>query len=231
MNPARAGAASIAELLLVFWLYGFVLLALAGLARGQSRLAAAQESAARRLELLRTAGVVLGAELRYLAPADLRDGAPDSLRLRAIRGGGTICDAAGDVLYLRYRGVRRPEPEKDSVLLLLPGAEAAAPVEEVGGGGACGDLSVRVAPPAAGLPSAGLALVFETGTYLVGEGALRYRRGAGGRQPLTETILRGGALAWERDWLRLDLAFRPYPPAQRAAEPQVLRIPLLNRLP
>jgi hypothetical protein len=44
------------------------------------------------------------------------------------------------------------------------------------------------------VPTRGLALVFETGSYSLSDGALRYRRGAAGRQPLTEAIIDDGDL-------------------------------------
>jgi hypothetical protein len=37
-------------------------------------------------------------------------------------------------------------------------------------------------------------MLFEAGSYHLSEGALRYRRGRGGRQPLTEEVLAGARL-------------------------------------
>lgn len=227
----RRGAVSVAELVLVFWLYGFVLAGLAAFARAQGRLARAQESALRRAELVRTTRVVLAAELRYLARADLRTAGGDSVRVRAVRGVGRVCEADGDRLRVDYRGDRLPQPAKDSVLLVLGAAELAAAVTEVEGGGACGGVGVRLLLPPGGdtLPLVGaLALVFETGTYALGDGALRYRLGAGGRQPLTEAVLDDASLDLHAAALRLRL--RPEPAALPGGS-EVITVPLLNGSP
>ena len=39
-----------------------------------------------------------------------------------------------------------------------------------------------------------LLRLFETGSYHLSGGALRYRRGSGGRQPLTAAVLEGGGI-------------------------------------
>lgn len=174
------------ELLLVAWLFGLVLAALAGFAGAQSRLVALTEERVRATDAVRTAAIVLGAELRALAAPDLAIGS-DSIRLRAVRGGGPICGVVGRSVLVRYRGSRRPEPEKDSVLVVSE-AESGAPValRAVAASSQCGGalrLELDREVPA------GLVLVFETGVYHLAGDALRYRRGAGGRQPLTEAVL------------------------------------------
>jgi hypothetical protein len=139
----------------------------------------------------------------------------DSLLLRAYRGHALLHSVApehGTVLAC-YRGSRSASPEKDSVLLLgLDGQWRAGDLlSRTPASSSCEDLveggrSERwtLAPMPVGVV---LARVFETGSYHLVDGALRYRRGEGGRQPLTpETIENGrflgpeeggSPLAWE----------------------------------
>ena len=151
----------------------------------------------------RLAVAVLGRDLRRgVAGRDWRDPDGDSLPLRVFRGWGVACaglSARRDVVAVSYRGARAPSPPKDSVLVLTDGGWVAA------------DLVRRVrtrehlCPD--GLDSATelwtldrpisgpLMRVFERGTYHVAGGALRYRRGKGGRQPLTaEVFIESSAL-------------------------------------
>lgn len=180
--------------MLVAWLFALVLLALSRFAGAQGRLAAAAHERARAADLMRTTSLVLNAELRYAAAPDLTV-TPDSVRLRAVRGTGVICRRIGGVVRVRYRGVRRPDATKDSALVITDSATAgvAFPVE---------DVATAVAEPGCGAgyrltldgspPGRGLLLVFETGSYHLVDGALRYRRGRGGRQPVTEAVLADG---------------------------------------
>lgn len=229
MKP-RAGT-TLAELVLVSWLFAFVLAAVAGFAAAQGRLAAVSQDRARVSEALRTASVVLGGELRFLAPADRSVGG-DSVRLRAIRGGGQVCTSTDRTLVVRYAGIRRPEPDKDSVLLLGERSTGGTPyaLESVATDTACGG-GLRLELERQPGRGAGLAMVFETGAYhLVGD-ALRYRRGAGGRQPLTEAILDHAAIEHgsARVVLRLLLQHEAVP--RLATREQTARIHLANPSP
>jgi hypothetical protein len=183
----RSGAASVAELVLVAWLFAVVMAGVAGFAMHQGRLAALQRDGVRLSEAVRTGAVILGAELRHVTGGDMVLDA-DSARIRAFRGGGPICAGDGAAVYVLYRGVRAPEPDKDSVLLMSVAGERAAALLSAGRSPDCGG-SVRLilAEPPAAPPV--LALIFETGAYSLSGGAIRYRRGQGGRQPLTEALL------------------------------------------
>lgn len=199
------------ELILVAWLFALVLGAVAGFAAAQGRLVALTHDRVRVGEAVRVAQVVLGAELRSLGTPDLSVLTPDSVRIRAVRGGGPVCEARGQELLVRYRGVRRPEPAKDSVVLVR--ASTATPALAIAGVAAdprCGGALRLTVDGDLRDTDLGLALVFETGSYSIGDGALRYRRGAGGRQPLTETLLRGGGLSVVApDELTVALRFDP----------------------
>lgn len=194
----RSGA-SLPELILVAWLFGLVLAAVAGFAAGQRRIVEATSGRVRMSEVVRVADRVLGSELRTLAEADIERHGPSSIGVRAVRGGGVICGWTSDGALVRYKGMRRPDATKDSVILIsgrTPRGEPyrlLAAASEQGCGGSVVRLRLQPAPSARA--AGGLALVFESGTYSVDD-AIRYRRGAAGRQPLTETVLSDADLAW-----------------------------------
>jgi hypothetical protein len=188
----RPGTTSLAELVLVAWLFALVMGAVAGFATQQRRLAELQRDRLRLEEAVRTGAVVLGTELRHLTAGDVSAGA-DSVRIRAFRGGGPVCETGADVLHLLYSGVRMPEPAKDSVLLVHGGVERVVSLEATGASSACGgSVRLRLGEPveADSAGELGMAWIFETGAYSLAAGAIRYRRGEGGRQPLTEVVLR-----------------------------------------
>jgi hypothetical protein len=159
---------------------------------GQSRLARSAGDSADAAEALRTATQVLSAETRWLVPAlDVRALTRDSLSLRALRGSGVVCaldPASGAVV--RYRGLRDPDPAKDSVLIERGvNTELTALLLSVAPTGALCDSvpAIRLAvnqPLAVG----DVLLVFESGNYYLSGGALRYRLGGEGRQPVTGAL-------------------------------------------
>jgi hypothetical protein len=184
----RPGAASVAELVLVAWLFAIVLAGIARFATDQNRLAGLQRDRVRYQEATRTGHVVLGAELRFMAPGDVAATAPDSVRLRAFRGGGELCSLDEEAVRVLYQGVRQPDPAKDSVLFVAPDSVEVRQLESARAASDCGgSLQLKVLGTVP--PGAAYVLVFETGAYVLADGAVRYRRGAGGRQPLTEPVL------------------------------------------
>jgi hypothetical protein len=138
----------------------------------------------------------------------------DSMRIRAFRSLALVERGSEEGSWIRVcrRDIRAPAPEKDSVLLL--GVDGRWRVhdlvdqrstsqecpEDWGGKVHRWELSP---PPTAAV----LARVFESGSYHFANGALRYRRGEGGRQPLTPERIHSGefstaglrprSLAWE----------------------------------
>lgn len=151
-----------------------------------------------RLTALRVARVVLRRELRFGAwGADWMDFPPDSVQLRAFRGVALVCSDGGrsEDLLVAWSGAREPAPEKDSVLLLTErGTWLAADLLTSGStrDRCLADramqlkswrLSVTPDEPVV------LARLFERGSYHISGGALRYRRGGAGRQPLTPEVL------------------------------------------
>lgn len=192
----RAGATLVEVLvaLLVGLLLAVLSLELLARARtAQRNLTARAET----LAAIRVARHVLRSELRVAEPGRDFTSAGDSLGLRAFRGAGAVCPdrPAPEELLVAYEGLRGPDPEKDSVLILLGDGRwwparllDAAPTSLACS--AAPQASVQrwrlsAVPP----PGAALARVFERGSYHVSGGAVRYRRGAGGRQPLTPEVL------------------------------------------
>lgn len=144
----------------------------------------------------RMARYTLEQELKTgLAGIDWAAGGGDSVAVRAFRGTGVRCARAPLPLWVvRYTGLRRPDPAKDSVLVLA--ADGVWRVAELvrARSGACGDGAggeVWELNPV--VPEAVVGRVFERGSYHVAAGAFRYRPGRGGRQPLTAQVLRTGA--------------------------------------
>lgn len=119
----------------------------------------------------------------------------DSVAVRAFRGTGVGCTVASQPLWaVRYNGLRRSDPAKDSVLVLAADGMWRVAKLVRARPGACGDGAVgEVWELNPTVPEAVVGRVFERGSYHVAAGAFRYRPGRGGRQPLTAQILQTGA--------------------------------------
>ncbi len=228
----RSGATSLAELVMVAAFFGLVLAGIATFAGQQARLAALQQDRVRFEDAVRTGELILGGELRHLTGDDLTVG-DDSVRIRAFRGGGPICSASGGTLLVEYAGTRMPEPDKDSVLVVgLYGEQVVAFSSAIRSDLCGGSVDLALVDPADLSVSIGswpaVALVFETGSYHLADGAVRYRRGQGGRQPLTEVLLGDMGFHGESGAVRARMAPHPdslprLPPGSRSARSFVFR--------
>lgn len=178
----------------------------------EARLAARADA----LTAMRVAGHVLRRELRHGRPTDDWTVDGDSLALRAFRGTAVVCalDSVATEITVSYRGDRRPDPSKDSVLLVdaTGRREARALVGTGGSAVGCGaalpselETWTLDAPVE---PGAVVARLFERGSYHLALSALRYRRGASGRQPLTPEVW-ADSTAWTARGGRLGLEVRP----------------------
>lgn len=151
------------------------------------------------LSARRLAAIVIGKELRAgVRGRDWIGPVSDSLSLRAFRGWGLVCGfgTGPGKIVVAYHGERAADPVKDSVLILTAdGWRRADLTGRASGAQSCtmdlaGDSEVRtevwtIEPPVTG---ALVARIFERGSYHLIGGALRYRRGLGGRQPLTPDV-------------------------------------------
>lgn len=154
-------------------------------------------------EALRLGFQVLPAELRFAAPAvDIHGMGSDSIAARLPRITGSICAQISGRLWIRGNGLREPDPQKDSVLVVTVGQELVAAVTAASSDpGPCQTipgLSIYRVDTNPQLRAWGAAVVFESGTYYVRERAMRFRIGAEGRQPLTEEVLQKSG-----NWLML----------------------------
>ena len=210
------GGVTLPELILTAWLFALVLVATARFATAQGRILALSHERIRAADVARTADLILNQELRHASPADLTL-TTDSVRLRAVRGVGVVCGAVGAERRVRYEGVRRPDPTKDSAVVVTGSSTDGTrhAVTGVVGDDGCGDYRLALSP--APVAPSGLVLVFETGSYHLSGGALRYRRGRGGRQPVTEALLTRSGFEYRagRVALRLELAADSLPRLSR----------------
>jgi hypothetical protein len=170
--------------------------AAAALLQGQSALSRSAAHQAATAEALRTSAHLLAMETRWSdGMRDVRASAPDSLALRAFRASAVVLRIEPDGrLFARLHALRAPDPNKDSVLVLLEhGREESAQLVEATpsplpcGSGTC--FLLRISRPA---QPASVLLVFESGTYYLTTRALRYRLGAEGRQPITAELFDDG---------------------------------------
>ncbi|MBR9989779.1 MAG: hypothetical protein KFH98_08500 [Gemmatimonadetes bacterium] len=175
-------------------LSSIVMAVIAGICVAQMKLARVAAEQVATAEAVRTVVSVLGGEARRMHSADVRAWSADSLAVRAFRGAGLPCGSTGGGVIVRYTGDRLPDPAKDSVLIVGAGLEYALLLFDASPApGLCAALSgetVLELTTTGTPPQDAVLLVFESGSYHLTTNALRYRIGAGGRQPLTAEALR-----------------------------------------
>lgn len=187
----RSGAALV-EAMIAGVLTALVAAAGTALLQAQSRVATDVSFRSERNDAARSALLTMHAELRQLAPlSDVRAIARDSITVRVFRGMGIVCGTRGQHVFMRYRGLRSPDPAKDSLLQLV--VENAVKVDAVfAQNDACvhaSDESVLGMVTAAQPITGSMWLIFESGSYHLSTHALRYRRGAESRQPITNEVI------------------------------------------
>jgi len=196
-----SGGFTVLELVIALLLLGLVLQGGWSVFSTLRGAAEAAEVQARGLETVRTVGWVLNQELAGgRVGLDWWPGGEDTLGIRAFRGMAlrTGRDPEGNI-FVCYAGVRAPDPEKDSLLVLgIDGTWRASDLlERRAGEPGCWD-GTRGRSEAWVVEEEGpqipwlLARLFERGSYHLVNGALRYRRGGGGRQPITASNLEMG---------------------------------------
>ena len=197
---ARPGSTLI-ELIITLTVLGMIGVACAGLVRAQATLLRHASESVAGHETLRAAGTILRAELEDLTPADRRVVARDSLSLRVFRGMGIVCAINPPVATLRYTGVRQPDPAKDSLLAIAN--EQAGTIRQISTrAAACvHHLTEQLVAlePDFRVDTGTIVLFFESGAYYVSSNALRYRRGPGGLQPMTDDVIDHGVSTFALD--------------------------------
>lgn len=199
MGSGRAahGGFTLIESLVALLLAWFVVVMVLGVAARMRSAVAEMTRTADVLDAARVARHVLALELRVgLTSADAASVAADTLGLRAYRGVGVVCAVASgqQALVVVPEGVRGADPEKDSVRVIgSAGRERTLALVERRSGEACpppgSDAAERWVLSGDPPEGAVLALFFERGSYHLQGGALRYRRGGSGRQPMTPEVL------------------------------------------
>jgi hypothetical protein len=144
------------------------------------------------LETARSIWMILEEELRPGLPGrDWRLESEQAIELRAFRGVARVCGRDGGRWSVAWRGARAPDPTRDSVLVLgSDGGWRAIPLTGAWSGGqGCvllpGETARLLDWSDATEATPVLVRIFESGRYSLEDRAFRYRRGAGGRQPLT----------------------------------------------
>jgi hypothetical protein len=191
MSGRRSGFTVVEALLALLLGWGIVQLGLSVLA-GQRRHRMSMVETSEWLATRRIARHVLGGEVRWTDGEGAWQASAETLSLRAYRGYALICPEAlpASTVLVRPGGIRRADPAKDSVVVIGAGGgltlalRSRAVVHESCPGVPMGpterwQLSGEVPRGAA------VAKFFERGSYHLWRGALRYRRGPGGRQPIT----------------------------------------------
>jgi hypothetical protein len=189
MKAMKPGS-TLVELVTTVALLGILSVACGALLKSQAQLLRHTSERAATAETLRTARGVLHAELRDISAADIRGVGSDSLALRVFRGFGIVCAVSEEDVVLRYRGLRAPDPSKDSLLLIAE--ERTTTFRLASDRPLCvprPDEQLITIAPVDPLADGSLVLLFESGSYHIANRALRYRRGTEGRQPLTDELI------------------------------------------
>lgn len=187
------GGWTLPEVLVALVLTGVIAAAAAGAVVAHRGVLATVLGRAQEDEAVRVVRGVLAEEARGGAPGDVLSAGGDSVSVRGYRSRALVCDPRpGSGWRVDSRGVRRGDPDKDSVRILgADGRWREARLTRVGGRpGPCDDPAAAETwevEPAQEVPPL-LLRSFERGSYHLAQGALRYRRGPGGRQPLTPEL-------------------------------------------
>ena len=211
----------LAELVTTSALLGILSTACAVLVHAQTQLLRNISDRVAGAEALRTASGIVTAEVRSTAAADVHEIAADSVALRVHRGMAVVAAVADDGVTLDYEGIRDPDPAKDS--LLIVGSERVGSFTMLAG------EPLRIHPDVP-IRERDILLFFESGAYHLATNALRYRRGAEGRQPVTDELIdhrasRFGVVA-QSTLLRIHLRARHS--RMRAAAQTNTRVRLIN---
>lgn len=189
------GGWSLLEVVVSLALMALLAAAAAGAVEAHRRALSAAIQRGEEEESLRVVRGVLREELSVgRTPEDWVAGG-DSIHLRAFRVWAVTCPPEEGATEWRVAsgGIRRLDPSKDSLAVLgVDGRwRATLPTWVVGSRSGCGDPDAgewwRGEAPHRAYPV--FVRAYERGTYHLVDGALRYRRGRGGRQPLTPPFL------------------------------------------
>lgn len=195
---ARAGVALL-EILVAATLASLVMASAALLLHAQGRIAHQMLERSERSDAARSTLLTLAEEWRAVDPAvDIYAVAAESVATRIFRGAAVVCGHTPGKTLIRYRGLRLPDAAKDSALQLA--AESVVGFSTVAVDTGCAHApgeQVLAIDSVATASRGSMWLLFESGGYHLSAHALRYRRGAESRQPITNQLFddRGSAFA------------------------------------
>jgi hypothetical protein len=214
----------LAELATTSALIGILSTACAVLVHAQTQLLRNVSDRVAGAEALRTASGIVTAEVRSTAAADVHAIAADSLALRVHRGMAVVAAVADDGVTLDYEGIRDPDPAKDSLVIVG--------TERVGSFTLLAGETLRIRPDVP-VRERDILLFFESGAYHLATNALRYRRGAEGRQPVTDELIdhRASRFGVEAQSSLLRIHLQARNSRIRAAAQTNTRVRLINRTP
>jgi len=186
-------------------------------------------------EALRTTRTIMTSELRSLRTNDIHAIARDSVRMRVFRGWGIVCATSDERVTLRYSGLRQPDATKDSLLVFGEDRIGTFRHSDLPGDGCAAQAGEELLALAPSMPvgRGQIVMIFETGSYLLALHALRYRRGAEGRQPLTDELLdeTRSRFVMDSNGRGIRLTIRSVPEPDPAGRQSDSRVRLLNQEP
>lgn len=142
-------------------------------------------------------------------------GRPNEVSVRAHRWWGATCDttAAPGRALARVQGLRQPDPDKDSVMVVsAAGGTFLRRLEGVRRGAICDGEGVELVwTPEDGEAAAVALRGFEHGAYRL-DNAFRYGRGRGGAQPLTAEVFPSDSVELRVDSAEVVLQMGSRPP-------------------
>jgi hypothetical protein len=211
----------LAELVTTSALLGILSTACAVIVHAQAQLLRNVSDRVAGAEALRTAGAIVTAEVRTTAAADVGAIAADSVALRVHRGMAVVVGVSADGITLHYEGIRDLDPAKDS--LLIVGSERVGSFTRLAG------EPLRIQPDVP-VREGDVLLFFESGAYHLATNALRYRRGAEGRQPVTDELIdhRASRFGVEAQSSLVRIHLRTRNSKMRAAAQTDARVRLIN---
>jgi hypothetical protein len=156
---------------------------------------------------------VTGLSLDLDAEGIVGPAGPNEWAVRAFRWWGIPCSRApaAGAAVLSVSGLRRPDSDKDSLLLIdREGRSRVGKLKHAARSTACSGPALEVSWLPADGPEPVLVRGFERGAYRI-DRAFRYRRGTGGAQPLTAERFVADSVGLWIDEGRAGLRISPLP--------------------
>src|SRR4051812_27829339 len=180
LNDSRRRGIVVMEVMVALLLSVLVLSLIASTIIAQSRLARVIGERIAYNDAARATMHIMPAELRLATANDIRVTSPDSVNARWMRSSGAVCFARAPDVWIRVRGIRDPDPSKDSMLVIGESGETAVRLTTAARDASkcpaqSGEDVFRVRTAGGAPPVTGVVMIFESGNYYLSQRALRYR--------------------------------------------------------